>query len=111
MPVEIRLTSEQFPHYEQVLNKAKVAFDNRGLLIELAADNIEAIIDALKQAHMKSLVLKTKTVFHMERLYNLEQIIVKLEALSLFFYSKQLGGNADNDDSMVSLTEQKELAA
>ena len=104
MPIEMRLTAEQFPHYEAVLTKAKITYKNRGLLIELGADNHETILTALKAAHMKSLLLKTKTPLHMERLYNLQQVIARIEELIPIYFPTN-----DNEEVVVEPTEGEQM--
>ena len=75
MSVEIRLNSEQFSHYEDVLQKSKIEFKHRGSIIELDKDNFYLIRNTLQDAREKLVILKTKKPHHMERLYYLQEVL------------------------------------
>ena len=103
MSIEIRLTTDQLDSYTEVLNKAKITFKARGNVIELTKDNVNAIVAALTAAHVKSLNLKTKNITHMERLYNLQNVLLYIDK------NLHLLGLAKVEDEIVEATELPEL--
>ncbi len=104
MPIEIRLNSEQFEHYETVLNKAKQPFKARNSIINLAREDFYTILNTLKDVHAKNLTLKTKGPLHFERLYNLQQIIGLIEAQSHYFpvivNEPEIDNENDNEEEL-----------
>jgi hypothetical protein len=85
MPVEIRLTADQVASYEECMSKAKVPSDLSGQVLSITVDTYPVILATLKAAHAKAMLLKAKRIAALERLYNLEQIIYRVEECGIYF--------------------------
>lgn len=106
MSVEIRLTPDQMQFFSEACTKAKLPIVARGTVIAITVETYEPVKKAVADAHTRSLLIKTKSVVHMERLYNLEGVIDRLEDIAPFFANAKKEEPL-NDNQVV---ESKEVA-
>ncbi len=87
--IEVRLTPEQMGYTKQTLDKAKVEYKVRGNLLGITRENYKGILAALKAEHLKRLALKTKSVATMEKLYELQVVIMHVEDSSMIYVNQE----------------------
>lgn len=81
MPVEIRLTSEQLPHFNEAMLASRLEVKQRGQVIVFTREDYDKVTKALQKQHDKSFKLKTKSITHVERIYHLGHIIDRVNQI------------------------------
>jgi hypothetical protein len=82
MPVQLNLNTDQREVFENALKKKTIPNLNlQSRFLNITADNIVPIYEAIESLHMKNFKIKTKNITHLHNCYNAEQIMLKLNAL------------------------------